>query len=779
MIGLYILVTNVLEKFKTIKFGMSMRLEYRWIDYLQIFNDSKYIYYYEFNDIMSREQIIQIESEIINLHLNERNYDFQTEYFYSSDYNNFHQTIINILDKYKIKYNIHDKHNFIRTYYDSNPEKLEPDEILNKQIEQLTQQIQQTQLNRCKQLISLDRFGQKESFETFKQMICLDYYWGLMIAPTGWGKSMIHLLFMNYYLSNNPTLNCILLTKKKDLLSDINNDIDSDLDKLLASELIKTKPNILYCVNKSFDPNDINNLSRQSIIIINIDKLINKNHIENQSTNDPFTKIKLIDWSKIGLIIFDEVHHIGSKCVFELMNYLKYDIKLKYCIGSSATPVRNNFSNQNNVRLLFNKENNQNNILQKTLTKEDVNILYEISYKEAWIAQIILKVRIELILINKQSVNFGTNIDKKIIGFQYTNEGKQQIISKIIDVLAVSFRKKIIFYTSNRLSCLEWYETISNDIQFNAYSKHISFSINNSTIDEEDKSLDSKVNMRINKLNITNKQLTDGITNFKSEDSCSMLFVVAKATEGFNDKLVDIVFNLDPIIDRSIVLELQKMGRTTRTIADKKVGIYISPIIQTENYLDDMSNFMADFIKTICKPISDKTSIERPHTKKEYDEIYKQIFSIDGFDKIDSEIIYDLVLKKSSPELTYSNCIKIIKNSSPKPTTKKEYIELCKIDTRLSTEPDILFGSKFDWIEYLSIDRIYYELDECKTNIQQFLKSKPELKKHYLNPIIICNELCEFDNRFPPNDLFIEYYNLKQLNDIIKITHSVKKKGAI
>ena len=598
-------------------------------------------------------------------------------------------------------------------------------------------------------------------------MICLDYYWGLMIAPTGWGKSMIHLLFMNYYLSKNPTLNCILLTKKKDLLSDINNDIDSDLDKLLASELIKTKPNILYCVNKSFDPNDINNLSRQSIIIINIDKLINKNHIENQSTNDPFTKIKLIDWSKIGLIIFDEVHHIGSKCVFELMNYLKYDIKLKYCIGSSATPVRNNFSNQNNVRLLFNKENNQNNILQKTLTKEDVNILYEISYKEAWIAQIILKVRIELILINKQSVNFGTNIDKKIIGFQYTNEGKQQIISKIIDVLAVSFRKKIIFYTSNRLSCLEWYETISNDIQFNAYSKHISFSMNNSTIDEEDKSLDSKVNMRINKLNITNKQLTDGITNFKSVYLNSMLFVVAKATEGFNDKLVDIVFNLDPIIDRSIVLELQKMGRTTRTIADKKVGIYISPIIQTENYLDDMSNFMADFIKTICKPISDKTANERPHTKKEYDEIYKQIFSIDGFDKIDSEIIYDLVLKKSSPELTYSNCIKIIKNSSPKPTTKKEYLELCKIDTRLSTEPDILFGSKFDWIEYLSIDRIYYELDECKTTIQQFLKTNPLFNNKL--PSIIIEELYKSDNRFPPDDLFIEYYKVPISDLIIKI----------
>jgi hypothetical protein len=48
MIGLYLLTTNQLAKDETIKFGMSMRIEYRWIDYLAIFSDSKYVYYYEF-----------------------------------------------------------------------------------------------------------------------------------------------------------------------------------------------------------------------------------------------------------------------------------------------------------------------------------------------------------------------------------------------------------------------------------------------------------------------------------------------------------------------------------------------------------------------------------------------------------------------------------------------------------------------------------------------------------------------------------------------------------
>ena len=60
MIGLYLLTTNQLEEVKTIKFGMSMRLEYRWIDYLVIFSDSKYVYYYEILDKLTRYEILQL-----------------------------------------------------------------------------------------------------------------------------------------------------------------------------------------------------------------------------------------------------------------------------------------------------------------------------------------------------------------------------------------------------------------------------------------------------------------------------------------------------------------------------------------------------------------------------------------------------------------------------------------------------------------------------------------------------------------------------------------------
>jgi hypothetical protein len=113
---------------------MSMRLEYRWIDYLMIFNDSSYIYYYEFLDNLSRMQILAIEEKIIQIHIHNRNDFFQTEYFYCENYDEFHNTIICVLNKMKINYNVHNIHNFDRKYYDNKPDTFEPN-LKHRQIQ--------------------------------------------------------------------------------------------------------------------------------------------------------------------------------------------------------------------------------------------------------------------------------------------------------------------------------------------------------------------------------------------------------------------------------------------------------------------------------------------------------------------------------------------------------------------------------------------------------------------------------------------------------------------
>jgi hypothetical protein len=51
----------------------------------------------------------------------------------------------------------------------------------------------------------------------------------------------------------------------------------------------------------------------------------------------------------------------------------------------------------------------------------------------------------------------------------------------------------------------------------------------------------------------------------------------------------------------------------------------------------------------------------------------------------------------------------------------------------------------------------------------------PEIKKN-IDLSFVNNELCKIDPLFPPNKLWVEYYNVKDLQEIIKIIIIKKKK---
>jgi superfamily II DNA or RNA helicase len=733
---------------------MSMRLEYRWIDYIAIFNDAKYEYYYEFLDNLSREQILCIEGQIIDLHTSNRNKDFQTEYFICDDIHVFNQSIINVLDKNKIRYIVHNIHDFDKSNYDNKPE------IFNPVIPNM---------------IKLNRYGQQSAFDKFKMIFDMQKYWGLMIAPTGWGKTLMHLIFLGYYLSQNKNTHVMLLTKKKDLLSDINDDIDSDINKLYDSGFFVTKPNIKYCVDDAFNPDEINKLVVQSFVIINVDKLINKRIIKSTIIHDPLAKIKKIDMNKFGFLIFDEVHHSGANCVYTIMDYLKNTVKLKYCIGSSATPVRHNTDNQNNIRKLFNKSCASEIKEDEELDRDDINILNEISYKEAWDEKIILPIKIELILI--EHVKTITNKDKRIQGYEYTD--RTVIKNKIIEVLAQSYRSKIIFFAHNRLSCIEWYEYINNREEFTKYHKNISFSVNgydkiidsDSDYDSDSKNdniqtLNDRVNKKKKELKLTNDIFEKGIKTFKSHEQNSFLFVVGRAIEGYDDRPLDIVFNLDPVLDPSIVLQMQKMGRTIRIMEGKNMGIYVCPIVRSDDYIDILTSFMADYIRAISKPIADKKHFELD-TLTEFRNTYHKIFNISGFDEIDGKTLYDKTIQKIDPDITYRKAIKIIKSSEPKPNNITEYDELCNHDARLIKSPKEHYGDRFDWIDYLSIPRDYYDFDVCKERVEHILKNNPDF--HKMKPSDTCSNLCNYDKMFPPNGMWTYYYKIHDIHELIPV----------
>jgi hypothetical protein len=160
--------------------------------------------------------------------------------------------------------------------------------------------------------------------------------------------------------------------------------------------------------------------------------------------------------------------------------------------------------------------------------------------------------------------------------------------------------------------------------------------------------------------------------------------------------------------------------------------------------------------------------------------IKKYIDDVDNFGDYDEELTTKIrlkTIKRTTLGTSYEKARKIIVSKNIK--KRKEYFELCEKDNRLSVEPELTYNGRFNWIEYLSIERIYYDLETCIEKVNELLILHNEIKKHYLDFSIVCEELCELDNNFPPDDLWVEYYNVKDIRDIIIIVNKKKKMGAI
>lgn len=260
--------------------------------------------------------------------------------------------------------------------------------------------------------------------------------------------------------------------------------------------------------------------------------------------------------------------------------------------------------------------------------------------------------------------------------------------------------------------------------------------------------------------------------------------------EGWDFPLLDcVVFAENMTSNIRIVQSALRASRKNKKDINKKTKI-ILPILNRDDWLENNENpDLKKVIEIIYQMgLEDETiiqkiqvfriNIEKPKpTPKEKEEIEK----VDNFGEYDDELTQKLRLKtvkRTALSTTYEKARKIIADKNIK--SKENYYELCNIDNRLSKEPEIVFKGQFtNWIEYLSIERIYYNLETCKNKVSEYLLLYPEIKKHYFELSIVNDELCKVDMLFPPNGLWVEYYNVKDLRDIITITNTKKKMGVI
>jgi len=143
-------------------------------------------------------------------------------------------------------------------------------------------------------------------------------------------------------------------------------------------------------------------------------------------------------------------------------------------------------------------------------------------------------------------------------------------------------------------------------------------------------------------------------------------------------------------------------------------------------------------------------------------------------ENLTEQIKLKTISRYSLNNITYEKAKSIISNYNINFITKDDYYKLCDRDIRLPREPHIMFKNKFNWIDYLNIKGDYYTFDECIKMVNFYLDKNQGLKKYYLNIYELSKILNEMDNKFPPYDFWLEYYQVKKLNQIISIKKDIK-----
>jgi superfamily II DNA or RNA helicase len=258
--------------------------------------------------------------------------------------------------------------------------------------------------------------------------------------------------------------------------------------------------------------------------------------------------------------------------------------------------------------------------------------------------------------------------------------------------------------------------------------------------------------------------------------------------EGWDFPLLDgVVFSENMTSNIRIVQAALRASRKNKNEINKKTKILL-PILVRDEWIENNENPDLKKVReviyqmgledeTICQKVKVFHMEIEKHEPKLKDR--ERVKMVEGFGEYDEELTKKLRLKttkRTSMAITYEKARKIIAGKNIK--TKEEYYELCDKDNRLSKEPDEIFQGQFtNWIDYLSIERVYYDLETCKSKVREYLMSNPDIKRHYLNLSLIVTELCKMNEMFPPNGLWVEYYEVKGLNEIIVINPKKKRNG--
>jgi predicted helicase len=255
--------------------------------------------------------------------------------------------------------------------------------------------------------------------------------------------------------------------------------------------------------------------------------------------------------------------------------------------------------------------------------------------------------------------------------------------------------------------------------------------------------------------------------------------------EGWDFPLLDGVVFAENMTSNIRIVQSSLRASRKNLKEPNKITKIILPILNKGEWLEDNENQDLKKVREVIyqigledETISQKIKVFKINIEHQTTLIKDKQNKQDVFGEYDEELTEKIRLKttkRTSLMISYGKAKQIVSDNNIR--SKEEYYELCEKDNRLTLEPDVDFKGKFiNWIDYLNIDRIYYDLDLCKIKISEYLKTNKNIKKTEIDLLTVVKQLCKLDNKFPPCSLWVEYYNLKDLKEIIQFEYIKKRK---
>lgn len=389
---------------------------------------------------------------------------------------------------------------------------------------------------------------QEELVESFDKFVHSNETTGIIIAPTGCGKSfMIRYLSLFVWISKFKS-DILIMTKRKEIFDQTF--IDQTNQMIFDHKL---NIQVINLIDSEFDSNIFNSetsqTSKSNIYIINNDKFI---------ASPKYSNYTSYSWGKIKLLVLDESHWSGANKFNDFLKYMKDNIVDKI-IGLSATPVRTSESNKQKTLDIF-----------KSMTNPlDYNIIYQRSFLESIDQGDRVPNQWLIIPINSDGFDQDEKddelTDKHEFDESYVNpKYKFKLSSKGIEIfikwldqwIINSIKSKGILWFGSKAGLKEFYSWIETNKSSYSNLQSINF------LPTYSKTLANETD--------TSKS----INHFKKLESNGILLAVMRAIEGFDDPTIDFGFNVYLCDSSDPLLDQQKEGRVCRNFTNKTVGYY-------------------------------------------------------------------------------------------------------------------------------------------------------------------------------------------------------------